>query len=835
MRASGTPKDLHRRFESLFATGSGLKGLAAVNHSIVGKWFMITGFVYFLIGGVLAMLIRAQLATPDSAFMEASAYNQVFTMHGTVMMFLFTIPMIEGFGLYMLPKLLGSRDLAFPRLSAFGYWCYFFGGLIVLGSMVAGVAPDSGWFMYTPLSDATFTPGKNADFWLIGVTFVEISALCAAVELVVTVLRVRTAGMALHRMPIFAWYILVTGMMIIVGFPPLVLASVLLEIERAFGWPFFTPTQGGDPLLWQHLFWLFGHPEVYIIFLPAAGIVSTLIPVFARRPLVGYAWVVVSLVAMGFISFGLWVHHMFAVGIPHLAQVFFSAASMMVAIPTAIQFFSWIATLWAGRPYVRLPMYYLFGFLAIFVAGGLTGVMLALVPFNWQVHDTHFVVAHLHYVLVGGFVFPLMAGVYYWMPQVTGRMPSETLGKAAFWLIFIGFNLTFFVMHLTGLIGMPRRIYTYEAGLGWEWPNLVSSLGGFLLTIGIALFVVDVLLHSRLGRPAPRNPWGAGTLEWAMAAPPPSYNIASQPEVTGRQPLSDQPGLEKQMASGKLYLGEPREGRRETLGVSVVNGEPNHIVLLSAPSWIPFLGALSLALFFVAFLAEVYPLSVAGALLALTVFLRWTWTSGQRTDPEPQDAGGGLKLPLHFVADSPPGLWGMGFTLVVDSAFFASLLFGYLYVWTVAPAWDSPELLGAHPLAVSITIAGLALAAWGAWAAAKANEAARVTARRIRLAITAIGGLVATAGFLAVPVALLPAPIGSHTYMALTTAVSGYAAFHTLLGAVIAVYAIARCRAGYISPLRRLDLRILDLWWRYTLAAGALAAAAVHLLPRVMP
>ncbi|HVL54988.1 MAG TPA: cbb3-type cytochrome c oxidase subunit I, partial [Burkholderiaceae bacterium] len=430
-----SPVARHKRLTIPWSVGPGWRRWSAVNHTIVGLRFIYTGFAFFLIGGLLAMLIRTQIATSGNAFLDHDTYNQVFTMHGTIMMFLFALPVLEGVTFYLLPKLLGARDMAFPRLSAFGYWCYLFGGLILLTALFFGFAPNAGWFMYTPLSSRPFTPGINSDVWLLGVTFVEISAISAGVEIVVTVLKVRTAGMALNRMPLFGWYMLVVAFMIVLGFPPLVLASILLEVERAFGLPFYDPHRGGDPILWQHLFWLFGHPEVYILFLPAAGLVSTMVPTFAQRPIVGYRWVVASVIATGFISFGLWVHHMFAVGIPYLAEIFFSAASMMVAVPTGIQVFSWIATLWAGRPVLRLPLLYLFGFLVTFVLGGLTGVMVALVPFDWQVHDTHFVVAHLHYVLVGGVVFPLLAAAYYWMPHVTGRMPSERLGTIAFWLI----------------------------------------------------------------------------------------------------------------------------------------------------------------------------------------------------------------------------------------------------------------------------------------------------------------------------------------------------------------------------------------------------------------
>src|SRR5690554_6379227 len=372
--------------------------------------------------------------------------------------------------------------------------------------MALSIAPDSGWFMYTPLSSSTYSPGPGSDFWLLGITFVEISSVSGAIELLVAILRTRSNGMSLTRMPIFCWYIMVMALMIIVGFPPLILASILLELERAAGFVFFDVAGGGDPLLWQHLFWLFGHPEVYIIFRPTAGIVSTMMPVFARRPIVAYTWIVASIISIGSISFGLRVHHMFTVGIPYLAGVFFSAASMLVAIPTAVQVFAWIATLWSGRPVLRLPMFYLFGFLVIFVCGGLTGVMVALVPFDWQVHDTHFVVAHFHYVLIGGMMFPVMAGLYYWLPHFSGRMPSQRLSRWGFWLVFIGFNLTFLIMHYTGLQGMPRRIFTYDAGLGWDLPNMISSVGSFIMAAGFATCLLDLCLHYRYGTPAKPNP-----------------------------------------------------------------------------------------------------------------------------------------------------------------------------------------------------------------------------------------------------------------------------------------------------------------------------------------
>jgi cytochrome c oxidase subunit I+III len=818
-----------RELTRLFSTPPGLGRLSAVNHSVIGLRFMLVAVVFFILGGLLAMLLRAQLAIPGNEFLDHEAYNQIFTMHGTVMMFLFAIPMIEGLALYFIPKFLGARDLSFPRLSAFGFWCYLFGGLILVGSMFAGVAPDSGWFMYTPLSSGEFTPGINADVWLIGVTFVEVSAIAFGIELVATVLKVRTAGMSLGRMPLIGWYILVTALMMVIGFPPLILGSVLLEIERAFGWPFFDVALGGDPLLWQHLFWLFGHPEVYIIFLPAAATISMMIPTFARRPLVGYHWVIGAIIATAFISFGLWVHHMFTVGIPHLALVFFSAASMFVALPTAIQFFAWLATLWQGRPVRRLPMLYLFGFLFIFVCGGLTGVMLALVPFNWQAHDTHFVVAHLHYVLIGGFVFPLMAALYYWLPLLTGREVSGRLGQWAFWLLFIGFNLTFLHMHLTGLVGMPRRVYTYPAGLGWEWLNLFSTVGGFILTAGFAALLLDVLATVRTGARTRRNPWQAGTLEWAMDHPPDVYNFASLPAVESREPLWEQEGIEEQIREGRGYLARARNNWQETLGVNAISGRPDQIIVLPGPTYIPLVTAGCLLVFFLFFLFGIYWLSAIGAVAALLAALRWAWANGLDRDWPDQEVGHGLKLPLHPQVIEAPGWWGMLAGLLCNGTFFITALFGYLYLWAVAPGWPPESFIATGSLQPILTMAMTVLALLAFHQAVRVNRSGRAGAGPALLAAAALS-LAAVAGCALQIVTGLPDPT-THAYVAVTTFLLGYCGLHALIAGVLGVFCWLRLRAGYVSALRSLDLRLSRIWATYSAAVTVIAVALIHLLP----
>ena len=800
----------------------------SLNHTTIGLRFIVAALVFFLIGGVLAMLIRAQIATSGNAFVGPEVYNQLFTMHGTVMMFLFAIPMLEGIALYLLPKMMGARDLAFPRLGAYAWWCYVSGGTILVVALMLGVAPGSGWFMYTPLSSSAYSPGINADMWLIGVTFAEISAICGAVELVVTILRLRTPGMGLGRMPLFAWYMLVTAGMILIGFPPLILGSILLEIERAFGWPFFEVARGGDPLLWQHLFWMFGHPEVYIIFLPAAGLVSTMIPVFAQRPIVGYGWVVASVLAMGFVSFGLWVHHMFAVGIPYLGLMFFSAASMLVAIPTAVQIFSWVATLWAGRPVFHLPMLYLAGFLFIFVLGGLTGVMVALVPFDWQVHDTHFVVAHMHYVLVGGMVFPVMAAVYYWMPHVTGRMPSETLGKFAFWLIFIGFNLTFFIMHLTGMLGMPRRVYTYSPELGWDIPNLVSSIGGFVQAAGFAVLVLDVFVHARMGRIAPRNPWNADTLEWATTTPVAPYNFASQPQVDSATPLWDEPDLGSRLAAGGAYHGSEPPVRRETISVDVLTGSPQCMVILPYPSWLPFCSAMATGVFFLGVLFKVYWVAAAALLPILALFLWWGWRNGSPVDPEPIHAGNGLTLLPHFAStEGAPGRSGVLYTLVADGTLLASLLFGFLFLWTIAPNWPAPAYMDPSPVLPLLGATGLVLAIAFAHAGMSAARRARLGLAAGWLWAAAASGLFGTVLFALLPGLTLP-PATSHAYAATATVLFLYISVHAAIGTSIAAFVALRCMRGFVSPARMLEPLVCRMWWTYTGVSGLIVLGTVY-------
>ncbi|KIN70577.1 Cytochrome c oxidase polypeptide I [Sulfitobacter noctilucae] len=816
----------HRKLDAIWASDKGFRGwFNTVSHTDLGRMFLVTAFFYFGVAGVLSMLIRAQLATPHSAWASEEVYAQLFTMHGTIMMFLFAIPAIEGMAVYLIPKMLGTRDLAYPRLTAYGYWCYAFGGAMMLASLVLGLAPDGGWFMYPPLTGGIHSPGINTDFWLIGITFVEISAICAAVELCVSILKFRAPGMSLDKMPIFGWYILVTSLMILTGFPPLILGSILLELERAFGLPFFQAELGGDSLLWQHLFWLFGHPEVYIIFLPAAGILSTLIPVMARTTLLGYGWIVASVVALAFLSFGLWVHHMFTTGIPHMGVAFFSAASTLVAVPTAVQLFAWIGTMWKGRPELHMPMLHILGFFITFVIGGLTGVMVAIVPFDWQVHDTAFITAHLHYVLFGGFVFPILAGLYYWLPLVTGRKRFFKLGETAFVLIFTGFHGTFLAMHVLGLLGQRRRIHTYDVDAGWTAINLTASVFSFIMAIGLALVLIDIIIHLFIAVRGARSPWGAGTLEWATMSPPPSYNFASLPHVTSRAPYTDNPTLPDEMARGLGYLSDPQEGRRETLMIDVTSGTPEAVVVYPANTFLPIKMAAVTGVFFLSLLLKVYwitPLAVIGV---AALAWRWAWQLGARNDAGPQPVGRDMYLPLSSETAKSQGWWGSAFLLVANATFFGSLLFGYAFLWTIAPGWPPPVWLDLW----------LPELAFGIAAALAAPILIRMTCARVAggqaaaaPCTMALVAVVVLAVCLASLMLRTPDP-SMHAYGATLLVLGGYGFFHAAVTGVMLGFLRARIAKGHTSQARRAEPAIVRLWVDYTAAVGILCLTIAHL------
>jgi len=600
--------------------------LGQCNHKAVGKRFVVTAFVFFLIGGILALLMRVQLGVPEAGFLGPEAYNAAFTMHGSIMMFLFAVPILEGLAIYFVPLMVGARDMPMPRLNAFGYWAYLFGGLFLLSSALVGAVPDRGWFAYVPLTGPEFSPGDNMDFWLLGVTFVEISGIVAAIEIIVLIARFRAPGMSLSRMPIFAWTALVTSLMILFAFPPLVAGSVMLELDRKIGTAFYDPALGGNPLLWQHVFWYFGHPEVYIQLLPGVGIVATAIETATKRSLVGRTLAIASIVAIGILSFGLWVHHMFAAGLPTLGMSFFTAASFMITVPTGVLIFSFIATLWPGGFRWTPALLWSMGFVVIFVLGGITGVMVASVPFNWQIHDTFFVVGHFHYVLIGGVVFPIFAALHHWLPKLTGWAFSRSLAVWSFWLTFIGFNVTFFPHHQLGFMGMPRRVYTYPEQFGWGPLNLLSTVGAFVTALGVLLFVVSVAMAAVRREPAGDDPWGGGTLEWATTSPPPGYNFATIPAVRSATPLWDT--ADPSYRSGEPWQDEyenPDELVRVGLATTGLDAIPEQVVVLPGHSLWPLLLALFIAVALFGLLIDSGLIMVLGVLACVASGIGWLW------------------------------------------------------------------------------------------------------------------------------------------------------------------------------------------------------------------
>ncbi|HEX5506020.1 MAG TPA: cytochrome c oxidase subunit I [Thermomicrobiales bacterium] len=517
-----------------------LRWVTTVDHKQIGILYLTWAAVFFLIGGIEALLIRIQLAVPGNTFLTPAQYNQVFTMHGTTMIFLVVMPLLFGFVNYFLPLMIGAHDMAFPRLNALGVWLFIFGGLLLNYSFLTGHAPDVGWFAYAPLTEQPFSLGHATDYWILGTLVASVGSIMTALNIIVTTLVLRVPGMTLTRLPLFVWMSVVQAVLIIYAFPPLTAAQAMLLIDRQLGAHFFDPSYAGSPILWQHFFWFFGHPEVYILIFPAWGMISELIPVFSRKPIFGYAFVAGSSVAIAFYSMTVWAHHMFAVGMTDFANGFFAASSMVIAIPTGVKIFNWIATMWGGKLKLTTSMLFAIGFLSMFIMGGLTGVMLATVPVDWQVTDTYFLVAHFHYVLFGGTFLALMAGLYYWFPKMSGRLMNERLGKWHFWLTLIGFNVTFFPMHILGMMGMPRRVYTYPDLPGWGAWNFIETIGTLILTVGVLVGLYNLFYSRRNGEVAGDDPWDAWTLEWATTSPPPPHNwVRPLPVVRSRRPLWD--------------------------------------------------------------------------------------------------------------------------------------------------------------------------------------------------------------------------------------------------------------------------------------------------------
>lgn len=541
------PLERPRQEEKAHSFSEGLYSwVATVDHKRLGLMYVVSALIFLVIAGIMALVIRMQLMFPDGHVVAPDTFDRLFTMHGTTMVFLVGMPMVAGFSNYLVPLMIGARDMAFPRLNAFGFWIFLFGGLLLYFSYIGGgglggvgSAPDVGWFAYAPLTSKAFSRGAATDYWALGILVSGAGSIASAINVIATTISLRCPGMTLSKMPMFVWVMLVDSWLILIALPPLSAAQIMLLIDRNLGSNFFDTRAGGSAVLWQHLFWIFGHPEVYILIFPAFAILSEVIPIFSRKPLFGKPAMVGAVVAIGFISLGVWAHHMFAIGMTAWSNTFFAAASMLVGVPTGIKIFNWTATMYGGRIRYSVPMMFCCGFLLHFLVAGLTGIMLAVAPFDWQLHDSYFVVAHFHFTLIGGLVFALMAGMYYWFPKVSGMLLSEKLGKWSFWLLVIGFNMTFIPLHFAGFLGMPRRIYTYTGDRGWNTINFVASIGALIQAVAIACFAWNVLYSLKKGEQAGDDPWDAWTLEWATTSPPPEYNFEKLPVVRSGRPLWD--------------------------------------------------------------------------------------------------------------------------------------------------------------------------------------------------------------------------------------------------------------------------------------------------------
>jgi cytochrome c oxidase subunit 1/cytochrome c oxidase subunit I+III len=619
-----------RRLERIWEEPRGLVGwITTTDHKRIGLLYLFTTLVFFAAGGIEALIVRTQLIQPENTLVGPGTFNQLFTVHGLTMIFFFIIPMSTGaFGNYLLPLMLGARDMAFPRLNAFSYWTFLGSGIFLYAGLFTGHGPNSGWFNYTPLSGRTFNPGSEIDFYCLALIFNGISSIVASINFIVTIFRMRAPGMSLNRMPLFAFAFLAVSLALLFALPALTLDCALLEVQRRLGWHFFDAANGGTPYLWQHLFWFFGHPEVYIIILPAFGIATSIIPTFTRRRMVAFPLVAMAEILVAFIGFGVWAHHMFATGLSTTTLVYFAAASMIVVIPSAIQIFAWLATFVTGRARFSTPLLWITGFIVYFILGGLSGIMFAAVPVDQQLTDTYFVVAHFHFIIFGAAVFPLLGGLYYWFPKVTGKLYDERLGKVSFWLTFVGTGLTFFPMHIVGLLGMPRRVYTYPEHMGWDGYNLVESIGSYLIAAGLLLVVANLVRSYFAGPPAGSDPWGGATLEWSTSSPPPPFNYPVIPKVSSAYPMwdaEDRAEDVRRLERGEMVLDEGHLSP----GTTPLDGTLDEVLDMPSESPWPFLaGAALLLVFFMLLSGHLFSLWVSLALFAAAI-VGWHWKEPQ--------------------------------------------------------------------------------------------------------------------------------------------------------------------------------------------------------------
>ncbi|HMM76637.1 MAG TPA: cbb3-type cytochrome c oxidase subunit I [Gammaproteobacteria bacterium] len=812
------------RLLQLWETPRSLRGsLATVDHKTIGLRYLVTSLVFLVLGGIEALVMRVQLAASELTVLDPERYDQLFTMHGITMIFWYAAPILSGFSNYLMPLMLGARDMALPRLNAFTYWSFLLSGVFIYAGLFIGQAPHAGWFAYAPYTLREFSSGPGMDFYALGLIFLTISTTAGGINFLVTIFRLRAPGMRLSRMPLLMYSTGTTSVLIVLALPALTAACLMLLLDRQWGTHFFDPALGGTPLLWQQLFWFFGHPWVYIIFLPATGMISVMLPVYARRPLAGYTWVATATVLTGLFGLAVWVHHMFATGMSTRTMSFFSAASIGISVMSTIQVAAWIATLWRGKPVMTTALRFILGFIALFVIGGLSGVVTAYIPFDWQLTDTYFIVAHIHYVILGANVFPVFAAFYHWLPKMTGRLMNEKAGRWGFWLMFVGFNAAFFPMHLVGLAGMPRRIYTYPGDMGWDSWNLIITFGAYLFALGVAVNVVNFLVSARHGARAPADPWGADTLEWSVSSPPPAFGSVHIPKVSSRNPRWDE-YAEEDDPKGERILDQGRL----TLATHWRFASPQAVARMPEDTAAPLVLALLLTALFTAALLRRPDWTAGFLVLALACTAYWLWPQKL-----PVAAGAGADTLIRELGwDEKRGTQAMAWLIVTEALLFVSLFFAYFLLADNNAKWpmDAPPALG-----LALAMLGVLLSS------GVCVEVARHFVKRGRsgMARIAIGAAVILGlGFLALQSleyrdrlkAVLPT---SDAYGSIFYTITSIHGLHVAVGLLMLTYVacLPRPGPGADRPPHR-PLHAAALYWHFVDAVWIVIVFLLYLLPR---